>query len=38
MREHGMELVLAGVTSLDEMQRVFTSKKKNKTASSRRTG
>ena len=31
-------LVLAGVSSLDEMQRVFTSKKKNRTASPRRTG
>jgi len=38
MREYGMELVLAGVSSLDEMQRVFTSKKKNRTPSPRRSG
>ena len=38
MREHGMELVLSGVSSLEEMQRVFTSKKKTRPAPPRRTG
>jgi len=38
MREHGMELVLAGVSSLEEMQRVFTTKKKGRPAPPRRTG
>lgn len=38
MREQGMELVLSGVSSLDEMQRVFAAKKKGRPAPPRRTG
>lgn len=38
MRELGMELVLAGVSSLEEMQRVFATKKKSRPAPPRRTG
>lgn len=35
MREQGMDLVLSGVTSLEEMQRVFASKKKSRSAGAR---
>ena len=35
MREQGMDLVLAGVTALEEMQRIFASKKKGRAGSGR---
>jgi len=35
MREQGMDLVLAGVTALEEMQRVFASKKKSQAGRAR---
>ena len=38
MRDQGMELVLSGVSSIDEMQRVFAAKKKGRSAPPRRTG